>query len=80
MYFLSFLNSVSGFEFTQELSIFDLLSVPLYHGWLPDPSDQHSYQLVSPFTYNQLVEQAINDRSSDDSTKVNAGQQVVCTV
>ncbi|XP_019848833.1 PREDICTED: ubiquitin carboxyl-terminal hydrolase MINDY-2-like isoform X2 [Amphimedon queenslandica] len=65
-------NSVSGFEFTQELSIFDLLSVPLYHGWLPEPSDQQSYPLVSSSTYNQLVEQAINDRSSDDSAKVNA--------
>ena len=30
-------DSVKGFEFTSEIVIFDLLNVPLYHGWLPDP-------------------------------------------
>lgn len=65
--------SVSGFEFTQELAIFDLLNVQLYHGWLPDPSDISTHSLVSKLTYNQLVEQAINDASSEDCSKVNAG-------
>ena len=30
-------DSVRGFELTSEIVIFDLLNVPLYHGWLPDP-------------------------------------------
>jgi hypothetical protein len=65
-------NSVSGFEFTQELAIFDLLDVPLYHGWLSEPSDAVTHPVVSECTYNQLVEMAINDITSEDSVKVNA--------
>jgi hypothetical protein len=64
--------SVSGFEFTQELAIFDLLDVPLYHGWLSEPSDAVTHPVVSECTYNQLVEMAINDITSEDSVKVNA--------
>lgn len=30
-------TGVSDFEYTPECSIFDLLGVPLYHGWLVDP-------------------------------------------
>ena len=66
-------TSVSGIEFTQELAIFDLLDVDLYHGWLSDPSDNMTHPVVSECTYNQLVEMAINDITSDDSVKVNAG-------
>lgn len=64
---------MSGFEFTKELSIFDLLGVQLYHGWLADPSDSPTYTVVSQYTYNQLVELAINDLTSEDSVKVNSG-------
>jgi hypothetical protein len=28
---------VSKFEYTPECIIFDLLNIPLYHGWLFDP-------------------------------------------
>uniref|UniRef100_A0A8C3W5I5 Ubiquitin carboxyl-terminal hydrolase n=1 Tax=Catagonus wagneri TaxID=51154 RepID=A0A8C3W5I5_9CETA len=30
-------TGVSDFEYTPECSIFDLLGIPLYHGWLVDP-------------------------------------------
>lgn len=30
-------TGVSDFEYTPECSVFDLLGVPLYHGWLVDP-------------------------------------------
>lgn len=60
-------NSVIGFEFTQELSIFDLLGIHLYHGWLADPSDEITYPVVIPHSYNQLVEHAINNATSTDT-------------
>lgn len=30
-------TGVSDFEYTPECIVFDLLNVPLYHGWLVDP-------------------------------------------
>ena len=29
--------SITEFEFTRECAIFDLLDIPLYHGWIVDP-------------------------------------------
>ena len=51
--------SVKSFEFTSELAIFDLCGVELYHGWLPDPQDTDTYQVVSCLSYNQLVEKSL---------------------
>lgn len=36
-------TGVSDFEYTPECIVFDLLNIPLYHGWLVDPQ-------VSPLT------------------------------
>ena len=30
-------KDVSSFECTSEIIVFDVLRIPLYHGWLPDP-------------------------------------------
>lgn len=30
-------TGVSDFEYTPECIVFDLLNIPLYHGWLVDP-------------------------------------------
>ena len=30
-------KDVSCFECTSEIIVFDVLQIPLYHGWLPDP-------------------------------------------
>ena len=65
-------DSIAGFQLTQELSIFDLLHVGLYHGWLVDPSEP-AFPVVSPCSYNQLVEMAISDAMSDDTNKVQNG-------
>lgn len=37
-------TGVSDFEYTPECIVFDLLNIPLYHGWLVDPQ-------VSPLTW-----------------------------
>ena len=72
VFFLS-ISSVIGFEFTQELSIFDLLGIHLYHGWLADPSDQITYPVVIPHSYNQLVEHTINNATSTDTRLAEEG-------
>jgi len=61
-------DSVKSFEFTSELAIFDLCGVELYHGWLADPQDVETYQVVSCLSYNQLVEKSLEQ--SNPSTDI----------
>ena len=65
--------SVESFEFTSESGVFDVFQVPLYHGWLVDPQDQPTYDVVSKLSYNQLVEMVINNRSSTDPSDLQKG-------
>ncbi|VDL73331.1 unnamed protein product [Nippostrongylus brasiliensis] len=45
------------------LSLFDLLRVNLYHGWLPDPQFVEIQNAIGDLTYNQLVERICDDNS-----------------
>ena len=65
---------MSGFEFTRETGIFDLMDVPLYHGWLVDPQNP-SYSVVKDFSYNRLVEKVISGTGSEDPEQVQEGEQ-----
>ena len=47
-------SGVSEFEFTQELSVFDAFGVSLYHGWIADPENRITSELVRPLTYNHI--------------------------
>ena len=49
-------TAVDAFEFTGETAIFDLLRLPLVHGWLVDPGDAATAAAVGSLSYNQLVE------------------------
>ena len=69
---LSFQSSVSGFEFTRETGVFDLVGVPLYHGWLVDPQNP-CYEVVKDLSYNQLAEKIISDAASQDQRLVEEG-------
>ncbi|KAG5180519.1 hypothetical protein JKP88DRAFT_166628 [Tribonema minus] len=53
-----------GFEFTKELSTFDLTEVTLFHGWLIDPQDAHMMEAVGSLSYNQLVEILVEYRAA----------------
>ncbi|KAL6739348.1 hypothetical protein Aduo_012817 [Ancylostoma duodenale] len=52
---------VTDFEFTPALSLFDLLRVNLYHGWLPDPQFVEIQNAIGELTYNQLVERICDE-------------------
>lgn len=43
-------------EFTRELLLFDLLQLPLYHGWVVDPHAEDVAAALGTLSYNQLVE------------------------
>ncbi|XP_035223288.1 ubiquitin carboxyl-terminal hydrolase MINDY-2-like, partial [Stegodyphus dumicola] len=60
-------TGISDFEYTPECIIFDLLRIPLYHGWLIDPQMTDVVKAVGKCSYNQLVEKIINSKSSLDA-------------
>lgn len=45
---------IDDFEFTPECAIFDLLDIPLYHGWLVDPQDD-TVNAIGAKSYNTLM-------------------------
>ncbi|NXQ90592.1 MINY1 hydrolase, partial [Nyctibius grandis] len=66
-------TGVSDFEYTPECIVFDLLNVPLYHGWLVDPQSPEVVQAVGKLSYNQLVEKVITCKQASDSSLVSEG-------
>ena len=51
-------NSIHGFEPTAELSVFDVFNVDLVHGWVVDPQDEDTWNVVirKCGSYNRAVE------------------------
>jgi hypothetical protein len=47
------------FEYTQELTVFDGLSISLYHGWVCSPQDEETFAVLGKISYNQAVERLI---------------------
>ncbi|XP_012930985.1 ubiquitin carboxyl-terminal hydrolase MINDY-1 isoform X2 [Heterocephalus glaber] len=66
-------TGVSDFEYTPECSIFDLLGIPLYHGWLVDPQSPEAVSAVGKLSYNQLVEKIITCKHASDPNLVTEG-------
>ncbi|XP_054878535.1 ubiquitin carboxyl-terminal hydrolase MINDY-1 isoform X1 [Poeciliopsis prolifica] len=66
-------TGVTDFEYTPECIVFDLLNIPLYHGWLVDPQSPESVAAVGKLSYNQLVEKIIDCKHSADSSRVSEG-------
>ncbi|OWK51987.1 Protein FAM63A [Lonchura striata] len=67
-------TGVSDFEYTPECIVFDLLNIPLYHGWLVDPQSPEQVQAVGRLSYNQLVEKIITCKHASDSSLVSQGK------
>lgn len=57
--------SADLFEFTPNISFFDILGVTLFHGWVIDPSRKDEYEVLSKLSYNE----AMNKLVMVDSTK-----------
>lgn len=48
-------KGITEFEFTRECAIFDLLDIPLYHGWIVDPQDSDTYNAIGSKSYNTIM-------------------------
>lgn len=59
-------TGITDFEYTPECIIFDLLRIPLYHGWLSDPSLTEVQNVIGSQSYNQLVDNIITNKNSID--------------
>lgn len=57
-------DDVHGFEFTDEVAIFDLLDVSLVHGWLVDPQEEVAAS-IGQRTYNELVSELVTVLGSE---------------
>ncbi|XP_030271172.1 ubiquitin carboxyl-terminal hydrolase MINDY-2 [Sparus aurata] len=66
-------TGVRVFEYTPECIVFDLLDIPLYHGWLVDPQIHDIVKAVGNCSYNQLVEKIISCKQSDNSELAGEG-------
>jgi len=65
--------SVHDFEYTPECIVFDLLNIPLVHGWLVDPEMTRVAEAVGSCSYNQIVEKIIENKNSDKEDLVTSG-------
>ena len=54
-------TAIDAFEFTGETAIFDLLRLPLVHGWLVDRGDVATAAAVGAMSYNELAEKLCGD-------------------
>ncbi|XP_078741163.1 ubiquitin carboxyl-terminal hydrolase MINDY-2 isoform X2 [Lampetra fluviatilis] len=66
-------TGVADFEYTPECIVFDLLGLPLYHGWLVDPQNSDVVKAVGKCSYNQLVEKIISSKQSQNSEEFSEG-------
>ena len=54
-----FTQGIDGYEYTSQLTAFDLLRVKLVHGWLIDPQQEETHTAIGRDSYNALVERII---------------------
>ncbi|KAE8055223.1 hypothetical protein FH972_012079 [Carpinus fangiana] len=62
---------IDDFEFTRECAIFDLLDIPLYHGWIVDPQDNGTANAIGSKSYNALTGElvALETRNGEGACK-----------
>lgn len=57
--------------------MFDLLNIPLYHGWLVDPESPEVVAAVGSCSYNQLVEKIISQKNAKREELMTEGEFVM---
>uniref|UniRef100_A0A2P2M501 MINDY deubiquitinase domain-containing protein n=1 Tax=Rhizophora mucronata TaxID=61149 RepID=A0A2P2M501_RHIMU len=70
---------IDDFEFTPECAIFDLLDIPLYHGWIVDPQDYDTANAIGSKSYNALTEElvALETQKIEGESKDNVGEDCI---
>ncbi|XP_048230070.1 ubiquitin carboxyl-terminal hydrolase MINDY-1 isoform X2 [Ricinus communis] len=70
---------IDDFEFTPECAIFDLLDIPLYHGWIVDPQDYDTAIAIGSKSYNAIMGElvALETQVMEGESKNNAEEDSV---
>ncbi|KAG7953237.1 hypothetical protein I3843_12G099300 [Carya illinoinensis] len=70
---------IDDFEFTPECAIFDLLDIPLYHGWIVDPQDSDTSLAIGSKSYNALTGElvALEMHNMEAISKINLEEDCV---
>ncbi|XP_035549872.1 ubiquitin carboxyl-terminal hydrolase MINDY-1-like isoform X2 [Juglans regia] len=70
---------IDDFEFTPECAIFDLLDIPLYHGWIVDPQDSDTAIAIGSKSYNALTGElvALETHNMEAISKINLEEDCV---
>ncbi|XP_076930247.1 uncharacterized protein LOC143594958 [Bidens hawaiensis] len=70
---------IDDFEFTRECAIFDLLDIPLYHGWIVDPQDTDTSSAIGSKSYNTLMGElvALETQNMESVSKKNSEEECV---
>mmetsp|Transcript_1082 Transcript_1082/g.1756 ORF Transcript_1082/g.1756 Transcript_1082/m.1756 type:complete len:520 (-) Transcript_1082:88-1647(-) len=63
-------TDVDSIEPTKELICFDLFKLRLLHGWLLDPAWDEMYQVLSPYSFNQLLDIIVQAQEQSSSSGV----------
>jgi hypothetical protein len=65
-------HGVNKFEFTQEISIFDVLQIPLLHGWLYDIRIDELVSIIGDKSYNHLIYKMVDYKTLVDKLHNNS--------
>lgn len=65
-----FFSSVDKFEFTPEISVFDILGLKLFHGWLVDPKgDALTLKVMSGLSYTHSMLRLVDFKTLSDKIR-----------
>ncbi|VDK64386.1 unnamed protein product [Onchocerca ochengi] len=59
-------SRVKRFEYTPACALFDILNIPLVHGWIIDQADQELLRLVDGLSYNRIVEKIVSTNNESE--------------
>ncbi|MEW5307491.1 MAG: hypothetical protein WDW36_009883 [Sanguina aurantia] len=67
-------NAPDAFEATREVAVFDLLGIPLVHGWLVDPQDEELARVIGDRSYNELVQLMVSSMDEGAVAKLGSSK------
>ncbi|PIA35764.1 hypothetical protein AQUCO_03500255v1 [Aquilegia coerulea] len=72
-------RKIDDFEYTRECAIFDLLNIPLCHGWIVDPQDSDTASAIGSKSYNTLMGElvALETRNTEEMHKSNLEEDCI---
>ncbi|KAM3726432.1 Ubiquitin carboxyl-terminal hydrolase [Dirofilaria immitis] len=60
-------TGVKKFEYTPACALFDVLNIPLVHGWIVDQADEELLRVVDGLSYNRIVEKIVSTNNVSEN-------------